>query len=420
MKLQAALAASLMYTRGAVPTIGVAWARALEIAEASDDTEYQLRSLWGLWSFHISGGRERTALALAERFHTLAESRSDLNDRLVGERMIGFSQHYVGDQRSAQHHIERMLLHYVPPVGKSHIIRFQTDQRVTARAFLGRILWLRGFPEQAMRATASGVEEARATNHAISLCYALAVSACPIALLAGDLEAGEHYVRMLLEHSTRHVLTLWHAWGVSHQGVLAIRRGDLDTGLRKLRSGFAELGDANSALRLLTFLGEMADALGRAGQIADSLTVADEAIARSEHTEERWLLAELLRVKGELLLLQNAPDSALLAEGQFRHALDWARRQGALAWELRAAMSLARLLGAQDRVHEARALLAPIYDQFTEGFGTADLTAARTLDVQPRVLFVVRRTQGGCRAHHTPHVTHGWIDAWAELQLSSS
>ena len=123
----------------------------------------------------------------------------------------------------------------------------------------------------------------------------------------------------------------------------------------------------------------MAEALGRAGQIADGLAAIEEAIERAEHTEERWLFAELLRVKGELLLLQDAPGAAAAAEDHFRQALDWARRQGALSWELRAATSLARLLRDQGRSAEALALLQPVYDRFTEGFETADLQAARNL-----------------------------------------
>src|SRR4029077_9109756 len=91
-----------------------------------------------------------------------------------------------------------------------------------------------------------------------------------------------------------------------------------------------------------------------------------------------WVIADFLRVKGELLLLQG-PEGAAAAEDHFRQALDWAGRQGALSWELRAATSLARLLRDQGRPAEATALLQPVYDRFTEGFGTADLKAAKAL-----------------------------------------
>ncbi len=228
-----------------------------------------------------------------------------------------------------------------------------------------------------MRTAESSVADARATNHAISLGLALAVAACPIALLIGDLAAAEHYVEMLLDHSTRHALARWRAFGRCYQGVLVIQRGDLDTGLRLLRAGFDEPGAAGSVPQFFTFL--MAEALGRAGQIADGLAAIEEAIVRSERTEERWVIAELLRIKGELLLLQGAPGAAAAAEDHFRQALDWARRQGALSWELRAATSLARLWRDQARRKEARELLAPVYGRFREGFETVDLKTAGAL-----------------------------------------
>jgi predicted ATPase len=146
-----------------------------------------------------------------------------------------------------------------------------------------------------------------------------------------------------------------------------------------LRAGLDELGEARSALRSLTFLGEMAEAWGRAGQIADGLAAVEEAIEQSERTEERWVIAELLRIKGELFLLEGAPGAAAAAKSHFRQALDWAHRQGALSWELRTASSLARLWRDQHRVKEARALLGSVYGRFTEGLATADLREARSL-----------------------------------------
>jgi predicted ATPase len=123
----------------------------------------------------------------------------------------------------------------------------------------------------------------------------------------------------------------------------------------------------------------MAEGLGKAGQIADAFDAIDDAIARAERTEELWQFPELLRVKGELLLLQDSVPQIAAAEDYFRQALNWARRQDALSWELRAAVSLARLLHDQGRSAEALALVQPVYDRFTEGFETADLKAAEAL-----------------------------------------
>jgi predicted ATPase len=296
MKLQAALGASLMYTRGVVPEIGAAWTKALELAETLDDAEIRLSSLWGLWSFHTNDGQHRIALLFAQRFRALAANRPDPNERLIGERMMGLSQHFLGDQPSARRHLECVLADYVTSDRQSLVISFQLDLRMVARIFLPWILWLQGFPEQAMRAAESSVENA---NHAISLSYALAHAAAPIALWTGDLVAAERYLQTLLDHSKRHALARWHAWGRSYQGVLVIKRGDLNTGLRLLSAGFDELGEGwFAASRLITL--PMAEALGRSGRIADGLFLIEQALAATERIEERWLVADLLRLKGEL------------------------------------------------------------------------------------------------------------------------
>ncbi len=245
-----------------------------------------MRALWGLWATNWASGRHRIAFALAQKFCALAASRSDPNDRLVGERLTGVSQHFLGELRSARRHLEHMLAHYVSPVQKSHIIRFQSDQRVTSSTFLGRILWLQGFPDQARRVAQESVNQ----RHAMSLSYVLAHGACPIALWAGDLGLAERYVGILIDLSTRYSRARWRAFGRSHQGVIAIKRGDLPAGLQLLRSGLDELGEVNASFRYFMFLGEMAEALGRVGQIGEGLSSLEEAIARAGETEERWTL----------------------------------------------------------------------------------------------------------------------------------
>ena len=271
-----------------------------------------------------------------------------------------------------------MLAHYHPAAQRSHIISFPLDQRVMARAILARVLWLQGFPDQAMRAAETSIADARTANHANSLCYALSQGACPIVLLVGDLVAAEHCVEMLLDQATKRALALWHAWGHCYRGALIIRRRDVVTGLRLLREGYNELGKARfAALRLIAF--QMAEAAGRAGQIAEGFAVIEEALAWTERSDERWLIAELRRVKGELLLLEGASGAAAVAEDLFRQALEESHRQCALSWELRAATSLARLRRDQGRPAEAMALLQPVYGRFTEGFDTTDLKAAKAL-----------------------------------------
>jgi predicted ATPase len=144
-----------------------------------------------------------------------------------------------------------------------------------------------------------------------------------------------------------------------------------------MRAGFGDHGEKRPALRFLILM--MAEALGQAGQIAEGLATVTEAIEQSAHTGDLCLIAEWLRIKGELLLRQDAPGAAVAAEDHFRQALDRARRQGVLSLELRAATSCARLMGNQGRSADAVALLQPVYGRFVEGFETADLKAARQL-----------------------------------------
>jgi predicted ATPase len=194
----------------------------------------------------------------------------------------------------------------------------------------------------------------------------------------GNFELAEYYISLLLDYSAKHALALSRAYGRTHWGVLLIERGDLQGGLPLVRTAFDEFGAASTGFRVLLFRGTVAAALGRAGQIADGLAAIEDAIDRSERIKEGWAIPELLRIKGELLLMQGAPGAAA-AEDLFCQALGCARRQGALSWELRAATSLARLWRDQGRLAEGMALLQPVYGRFTEGFNTTDLKAAKAL-----------------------------------------
>lgn len=370
MRLQAALATSLGQTGGAGAEIDSTWVRTLELAESLGDVDYQLRALWGLWQI-----RDRGALAAAERFAVIASSPAD---RLTGDQMVGHSQHVLGDQTSARRHLERVIANSdAIAVSGPRVIRFHLDQQPLSA--LARVLWLQGLPDQAKTMAQLLVERARARDHAHSLCNDLALSACRITLRIGALDLAGQYIDLLIEVSTRHGLTLWHALGRAHRGVFLIRQGDLQTGLAHLRDVFEERNVVPPGYRVLDFVAQLAEASGRAGDASKGLETVAQAINRAEHTAEGWIVPELLRVKGELLRLDGASGAADLAKACFQDALDLARRQGALSWELRAATSLARLLRDQRGHDDAVSILQPVYGRFSEGFATADLKEAQAL-----------------------------------------
>lgn len=379
LQLQVALGQALMYTKGTMRETGAAWARALDLAESLGDADYHLRALWGSWVYYISRGEYATALANANQFWSLADTLSDSAAVLVGDRMLGVLLHYSGDQTNARPCIERVVRHYVAPARSSVPVRFLLDQRSTALVSLARILWLQGCPDQAMQAARDSVEEALASHHAMSLCYALADAAAPIALRVGDPAATERFVTMLLEHSAKHGLSVWHTWGRCLKGAMLSLHGDFSNSVLLFRLALEEFREAGFTLRYVGFLGGFAETLGRADLVEQALTTVDDALDQSERSEERWCLPELLRIKGELTRRTGAADASASAERHFCQALELARRQGALAWELRNATCLAGLWRDQGRAAEAREVLEPVYDRFTEGFATADLRAAGEL-----------------------------------------
>jgi predicted ATPase len=379
MWLHAALGMSLNYTTGPISATEAAWAKTLEIAKTLDDTEFQLHALRGLWAHQMNAGEYRRALEFAQDFRKLAETSADPADLDFGDRMVALMLHYLGDQGGARSLLTQRLAH--PPVSRrrSQAARFLLDQDVTVQALLSRILWLQGFADQATRTAQVAVDKAAAIGHPLSQCHALAQAACSVALYTGDLAAAEGFVATLLDVARDLRLAGWIARSHCFQGVVSIMRDDFAVGLPLLRGGLDELREAGAAPGTAAFLTVLARGLGRAGRVSEAMAAIEQAFTLSERYEERWCLPELLRNKGELLLLQSTVAATETAEDLFGQALDEARRQEALAWELRAATSLARLLRNRGRSADAIACLQPVYDRFTEGFGAADLIVAKLL-----------------------------------------
>jgi predicted ATPase/DNA-binding winged helix-turn-helix (wHTH) protein len=379
MQLSAALGWSLMYGVGRAREAGPAWTTTLQLADQLDDRDYRLRALWGLCIDQFNNGEFRKALEFAHRFVDAAGNSTDAIDLTMGNRLLATSLHYLGDQKGARRHIDRVLAHLAELTLKSQIVRFRFDLRVSTHYFQARILWLQGFADQALRTVEHNIVEGRASGHALTFCSVLGQGACPITLLAGDLDAAERHCDALLEHTERHPIRLWHLWACCFRGIVMVRRGKIAAGLAILRSELERAGEARFLPRFLLPLGELAASLGEAGEIAQGLATVNETLVRCQARDERWYVAELMRIKGVLLLQEAEHRSVSAAEQCFGEALEVARDQGALFWELRSALSLARLRIGQHRPGDARAVLAPVYEKFTEGFEIADLRAARAL-----------------------------------------
>lgn len=377
MKLYAGLAAALLHERGPLPEVDAVWTRALQIAERLGDQEYQLRPLWGLAIARFYVGDYRLALDLLRRFRSVAREKGDVGDLLSCDRLIGSTLHYLGDQREARRELEHTLAQHLS-LARSHIARFQYDQRVAAKYNLTHVLWLLGFPDQALRMAQSALEDAEATDHAFTVSNVLIHGACPLALYVGDLATAERLVDRLQDHLAAHARAVGRAHGDCLRGMLLIARGD-HAGLPLLRGGIDRLTEVRFRLRYPFSLGTLALGLHAAGQTAAARATIEQALDWCERSDERWCLPELLRIQGHFLEADGAAAAITAAESRYQQSLDWARLQGALSWELRTATDLAQLWRRQGRVKEAGHLLSSVYDRFTEGFETADLKKARAL-----------------------------------------
>jgi predicted ATPase/DNA-binding winged helix-turn-helix (wHTH) protein len=372
LRLHAAKAWSLMQIKGFVRETEDAWTTVLNLSRDSGDPEYQLRGLWGLWATRVNAGALRASLVLAQGFSDLAQSTSE-TDRCVGHRMMGHSLHLLGDQAGAREHLQSMLASYAPPATGAQMMRYIFDQQALARCFLARIYWLQGFSDQARQLAWDVTNDERARGDALSLCQVLVQAACPVGLMVGDLSAVDGFVAELIGTSERYQWHFWRAFGACFRSVLTVQRGDIPAGLRLLEEALKGLRGIDFGVHYLYVLCQYATALGLAGRGDQALAAVEQAIARSDHNDERWCIAEALRIKAELLHRQGERDAA---DRILSDAREWAEQQGALSWSLRIATTAARMSQDSERVAAARAELIAVVDRFTEGYDTADYREA--------------------------------------------
>jgi predicted ATPase len=286
--------------------------------------------------------------------------------------------HCLGNHVAARVSIERSLGGGTISANPRAGIRYRFDQPMAARVILPQMLWLQGFPDQAMDAARNSLEEARATGHAISVCDALAQAAIPIAMFTGDIKTVEGSITSLLDHSGSNGLGPWRVLARCWRGSYAVKHGNLADGIAELKTGLDALREVRFAFYHTQFMATLAEGLAASGQLQEANALIDQAVVRCRDKEELWCVAELLRIQGEIKLQETSPHLER-AEQALLQALETARQQGALSLELRAAASLARYRCSRGCEEEARTSLVEVYNRFTEGFGTRDLIGAKAL-----------------------------------------
>jgi predicted ATPase len=276
---------------------------------------------------------------------------------------------------SARSHLEEALAIYDPVCHRLLVQQAEIHPHVNSQALLGIALFCLGYPEQALAQSNAAVAEARTRAHPPSLAASLAISARLVALNGQDVALSER-ADELIAVATEQGFPLYRALGIIYRGWGKVKNGDVMDGMSLLSSGMAAYRATGSELMIPYWCALLARACGIAGQTEEAVTLLNDAAQIAERTGERFFAAELSRHKGQLLLRQG---HAQRAEKLYRKALDIAQEQEAKLWELRAAISMARLWGEQGRRAEASDLLAAVYGWFTEGFDTADLREAKEL-----------------------------------------
>ncbi|SDH57337.1 Predicted ATPase [Pseudomonas benzenivorans] len=352
------LGSAWYHTRGGTPETIEAFVRAGQLAERCHDLAGQLKAASGLMAVNLSRADYAAALEQTRHFDRLC-LRDAPELSLSLQRLGGLAQHFAGNQAQARQHAEYALAHIAqqPPAGHfTNGFGVQYDQQVAALSLLARILWLQGYPEQAWHRALQALDVARRIEHGTSLCYTLALSAWVIARYNGHHRASDELLELMLVQTSQLSLNMFHGWAQHYA--------------RETRAPGASTLDE--------------PALPGDGMIADIMAtlnpsyVDDALLARAQSGQAGWVTAEVLRARATDLLARANPEPHQ-AESLLREALAIAGQQGALAWELRAACSLARLWRQQGRRHEAQALLEGVYGRFTEGFATPDLLMARRL-----------------------------------------
>jgi predicted ATPase len=372
------LGASLLATKGyAAPEVGETYTSTQQLCQHLEDPYQLFPVLRGLWSYYLVRAELLTAHALGKQLLALAQQVQDAARLLAAHRALGATLFFLGTAASAYTHLAQALALYNPQQHSAQAFLYGEDTSVVCRSHAAWARWSLGYPVQGLARNDEALTLAQQIVHPYILGYVLNLAARfhqfrrevrltqerAAALISLAQEQGFQY--LMVQGS------VLHGWALAQQGQARDGIEQMHQGLTAHHATGAELGRPY-------YLALLAQAYGIMGQADAGLKVLTEALTLADTTEERWYEAELHRLKGELLLQQNAVNQTE-AETCFQQAIRIAQSQQAKSWELRATTSLARLWQQQGKRQEAYDLLAPVYHWFTEGFNTADLQGARAL-----------------------------------------
>ena len=393
--LQTVLGPVLIATKGyGAPEVEKAYTRARELCQQVGETPQLFPVLFGLQQYYL--GREiRSARELGEQLLGLAQRHQDSTLLLVAHNGLGCALAFLGEMASGRVHLEQSIALYNPHEHRSLAFLYAGfDPGVDSASHVAHVLWLLGYPDQALKRSHEALLWAQELSHPYSLAHGLGLAAV-VHQLRRERHAVQERADAVVALSREQGFAWESAQGTILQGWILIEQGQKEEGLAKMRQGLAAYRATGAELWQPYFLALLAEGYRKGGRPKEGLSVLSEALAQVDKTEERNYEAELYRLKGALLLQQFKGQGSQLdvksssecevrrseseAEECFLKAIEIARRQQAKSLELRATVSLARLWQRQEKHHAAHDTLSKIYGWFTEGFDTADLQEAKAL-----------------------------------------
>ena len=385
IKLQIALITPLLHVKGyAAPETKAAVERARllieqteALGEPPEDPLLLFSVLYGFWAANYVAFNGDVLRNLATEFLALAEKQTATVPLMLGHRLMGMSLEATGDIAEGRAHLDQAIALYDPIGHRLLATRFGQDVRAAILSRRSRALWALGYPEAALADASQALGFARETGQAPSLMYALSVTSLT-QIYCGNYAAAKAQADELLALADEKGGVFWKGHGMSQQGLIFTLTGKATDAVQSIVSGIAAMRSTGATLTAPFYLSYLAQAQSQLGKLEDASRYIGEALTAIEATNERWCEAEVHRTAGELVPHSTQSD-LVKKETYFEHALAVARQQQAKSWELRAAMSMARLWRDQGKKQQARELLAPVYGWFTEGFDTRDLKEAKTL-----------------------------------------
>jgi predicted ATPase len=385
IKLQVALANASMHTKGysapetkaSLDQARLYIERAEALGEPPEDPLLLFSILYGFWVANNAAFNGDICCDLAARFLTLAEKQGAPVPLMMGHRIMGRSLLDTGNITESRTHCDQAIALYNPTEHRSLAMRFGQDARVSILSFRTSTLWLLGYPEAALADADQALKEARNIGQAATLMFAL--GHIPLTYMhCGDYAAANAQADEVVALAEEKGSLLWKALGMMHQGCVFALTGNAPDAIRTIISAITAWRSGGATRWTPHYLLYAAMAHAELDQFDDAWRCIGEATTAAETTKERWCEAEVYRTAGEIALRSPHHD-AVKAEAYFGRALAISREQQAKSWELRAAMSMARLWRDQGKRKQAHDLLAPVYGWLTEGFDTLDLKEAKSL-----------------------------------------